>query len=73
MAIADPRDAQYLNTTEADLLRMAADEAGEGLMVLDGEFAAATPALMEQAPRFRAAAADRIPVGLLTRSSALLA
>ena len=33
--IADPRDAQYLNTTEADLLRMAGDEAGEGLMVLD--------------------------------------
>ena len=32
--IADPRDAQYLNTTEADLLRMAGDEAGEGLMVL---------------------------------------
>ena len=26
--IADPRDAQYLNTTEADLLRMAGDEAG---------------------------------------------
>ena len=41
--IADPRDAQYLNTTEADLLRMAGHEAGEGLMVLDGEFAAATP------------------------------
>ena len=32
--IADPRDAQYLNTTEADLLRMAGHEAGEGLMVL---------------------------------------
>ena len=29
--IADPRDAQYLNTTESDLLRMAADEAGQGL------------------------------------------
>ncbi len=28
--IADPRDAQYLNTTEADLLRMANDEAGAG-------------------------------------------
>ncbi len=53
--IADPRDAQYLNTTEADLLRMAGDEAGEGLLQLDGEFAAATPALMEQEPRFRAA------------------
>ena len=43
MWIADPRDAQYLNTTEADLLRMAGHEAGEGLMALDGEYAAATP------------------------------
>jgi len=51
--IADPRDAQYLNTAEADLLRMANDEAGEGLMVLDGEFAAATPALMAKAPEFQ--------------------
>jgi hypothetical protein len=52
--IADPRDAQYLNTTEADLLRMAGHEAGEGLMVLDGEFAAATPALLERADEYRA-------------------
>jgi hypothetical protein len=53
--IADPRDAQYLNTTEADLLRMAGDEAGEGLMTLDSEFAAATPQLMARAPQFQAA------------------
>ncbi len=53
--IADPRDAQYLNTTEGDLLRMAGDEAGQGLMTLDGEFAAATPQLMELAPQFQAA------------------
>jgi len=53
--IADPRDAQYLNTTEQDLLRMAGDEAGAGLMVLDGEFAAATPALMARAPEYQAA------------------
>ena len=52
--IADPRDGQYLNTGEADLLRMAGDEAAEGLMVLDGEFAAPTPLLMERAPEFRA-------------------
>ena len=52
--IADPRDAQYLNTTEADLLRMASHEAGEGLMVLDGEFAAATPALLARAPEYQA-------------------
>ena len=53
--IADPRDAQYLNTTEADLLRMAGDEAGEGLMALDGEFASATPALMARAAEYQAA------------------
>ncbi len=53
--IADPQDAQYLNTTEADLLRMANHEAGEGLMTVDGEFAAATPALMARAEEFKAA------------------
>jgi hypothetical protein len=52
--IADPRDGQYLNTTEADLLRMAGHEAGEGLMKLEGEFAAATPTLMERAPEYQA-------------------
>jgi len=52
--IADPRDAQYLNTTEADLLRMAGDEAGAGLMTLEGEFAAATPALMAKAGEYQA-------------------
>ena len=52
--IADPRDAQYLNTGEADLLRMAGAEAAEGLLVLDGEFAAPTSQLMERGPEFRA-------------------
>ena len=52
--IADPRDAQYLNTTEGDLLRMAGHEAAEGLMVVEGEYAAATPALMERAQEYRA-------------------
>jgi hypothetical protein len=53
--IADPRDAQYLNTTEEDLLRMAGDKAGEGLLALDGEFAAATPALVAHATEYQAA------------------
>jgi hypothetical protein len=52
--IADPRDAQYLNTTEADLRRMAGHEAGEGLMALDGDFAAATPLLLERAAEYQA-------------------
>jgi hypothetical protein len=46
--IADPRDAQYLNTTETELLRMAADEAGQGLLALTGEYAAPTPLLIER-------------------------
>ena len=50
--IADPRDAQYLNTTEADLLRMAADEAGQGLLALTGDFAAPTQLLLARAEEF---------------------
>jgi hypothetical protein len=53
--IADPRDAQYLNTTEADLLRMAGHEAGEGLMTVEGEYAAATPQLLARAAEYQAA------------------
>jgi hypothetical protein len=53
--IADPRDAQYLNTTEQDLLQAAKNEAAIGLMMLDGEYAVPTPALMERAPEYRAA------------------
>jgi hypothetical protein len=53
--IADPRDAQYLNTREQDLLRMAGNEAGEGLLVLDGEFARATMKLMARALTYQAA------------------
>jgi hypothetical protein len=52
--IADPRDAQYLNTAEADLLRMAGHEAGEGFLRLEGEFAAPTPLLLERAPEYQA-------------------
>jgi hypothetical protein len=52
--IADPRDAQYLNTTPAELLRMAADEAGQGLLTLTGEFAAPTALLLARAEEFRA-------------------
>ena len=53
--IADPQDAQYLNTSKEDLLRMAGHEAGEGLVTLNGEFAAATPKLMERAAQYEAA------------------
>jgi hypothetical protein len=52
--IADPRDAQYLNTTADELQRMAADVSGQGLISLDGEYAAATPALLGRAEEYRA-------------------
>lgn len=52
--IADPRDAQYLNTTAAELLRMAKDLAHEGTIALDAEYAAATPALLSRADEYRA-------------------
>jgi hypothetical protein len=58
--IADPRDAQYLNTTPEDLIRLAAGLAAGGWVTLneekDGgrEFAAATPALLAREAEFRA-------------------
>jgi hypothetical protein len=53
--IADPRDAQYLNTTEEDFARIARELGQAGLLALgaDPEFAAATPALMEKEEFFR--------------------
>ena len=53
--IADPRDAQYLNTTEEELLKAASSKAVQDLIALDGEYAAATPALLALAPKYRAA------------------
>ena len=52
--IADPRDAQYLNTTAAELTRMAADLFREGVLGLEGEYASATPALLGRAQEYRA-------------------
>src|SRR3984957_3580503 len=53
--IADPRDAQYLNTTSEELIRMAAALAVTGLVTLSEEkdFAAATPALLAREAEFR--------------------
>ena len=52
----DPRDAQYLNTTTAELANAAKTLAGEGLLALnaDGHWAAATPKLQEQGAHFEA-------------------
>jgi hypothetical protein len=61
--IADPRDAQYLNTTVDELRKMAAELADNQTIQLDngngghgpaGEFAAATPQLMANAGLYQA-------------------
>jgi hypothetical protein len=58
--IADPRDAQYLNTTPEELIGAATALAASGLVTVSkekdgaGEFAAATPALLAREPEFRA-------------------
>ncbi|MFT4114095.1 hypothetical protein [Silvibacterium sp.] len=50
--ISDPRDAQYLNTTPADLEKVAGDLSRQGLISLQGDAAVPTPALMALAHDF---------------------
>ncbi len=56
--LLDPRDAQYLNTTIAELRKTAESLAGEGIIQLagswtqDGEFATPTEALMGHRARY---------------------
>jgi hypothetical protein len=54
--IADPRDAQYLNTTVADLKSTAAAIASEALIALssDGEWATPTELLIARRPTYEA-------------------
>ncbi|HZQ43161.1 MAG TPA: hypothetical protein VFA99_07905 [Acidobacteriaceae bacterium] len=58
--IADPRDAQYLNTTTAELAKAASALAKDGLISLSstGDWASATPKLQEQRERFEAEVQD---------------
>jgi hypothetical protein len=53
--IADPAEAQYVQTTPAHLLAIAGTLAGQGLMTIDGEYGVATSLLMNQAERFETA------------------
>jgi len=53
--IGDPVEAQYLQTTPAHLMDVAARVAAGGLLSIDGEHAEATPELMNQAERFESA------------------
>jgi hypothetical protein len=52
--IADPYDAQYLNTTPEELQAVAKTVAQQGLLTLDGDFATPTAKLIEQGEHFRA-------------------
>jgi hypothetical protein len=55
--IADPAEAQSLETTAAHLLEVAARFlAAQGLLRLDSEWAEATPALLSNAEKFESAA-----------------
>lgn len=60
--VADPRDAQYLNTTAEELSRMAADLSRQGVLSLDREYAAATPMLLARAEEYRAKLAAALAV-----------
>jgi len=54
--IGDPTEAQYVQTTPAHLIEIAARlVAAQGLLRIDGEWAEATPGLMLQAERFESA------------------
>lgn len=54
--IADPTDAQYLETTPGHLVEVAARlVAGDGLLRMEGEWAEPTPGLIGQAERFESA------------------
>jgi hypothetical protein len=51
--LADPAEAQYLQTTPQHLVEIAARlVAAQGLLRMNGDWAEATPALMAQGPRF---------------------
>jgi hypothetical protein len=51
--IGDPTEAQYLQTTPAHLVEIAAHlVAAQGLLRIEGEWAEATPGLLGQAERF---------------------
>ncbi len=52
--LADPRDAQYLNVPSEQLLQDAQALAKTGAITLNGEFGAATPALLAHEADYRA-------------------
>ena len=60
--IADPRDAQYMNTSCEELLSVAGQLAKQGLLTLQDDYAAATPLLAERGERYRKQLLDALAV-----------
>lgn len=59
--IADPTDAQYLETSPGHLIELAGRLlAGNGLVRMEGEWAEATPGLMGEAEKFESAMRDAL-------------
>jgi len=58
--IADPRDAQYLNTTSEELLGMATALEREGFVKLTADYAAPTARLLDHADEFKAKLEDAL-------------
>lgn len=58
--VADPRDAQYLNTTAVELLKTADELAAKGSIKLDGEYGRPTAALMERRAEFEEKLAEAL-------------
>jgi len=62
--LADPRDAQYLNTTPEALTKLATELHKQGLAAsapaLGAEYASATPALLDRAPLYQAKLASAL-------------
>lgn len=60
--IADPRDAQYLNTTAPEMKKAASQLVADGLITLagSGNHAVATPKLIAQRPQFEAEITDAL-------------
>ncbi|HEY0786269.1 MAG TPA: hypothetical protein VGD62_10390 [Acidobacteriaceae bacterium] len=62
--LADPRDAQYLNTTPEQLIKLATELHKEGLAAsapaLGAQYAAATPLLLDRAPVYQQKLAEAL-------------
>jgi len=52
--VGDPTEALYVETSSAHLLELARNLEAQGLIQIDGYFATATPALMQQSAKFEA-------------------